>query len=456
MKLSKNQIILGKTLILPELDPDVGQEMDWLLRLASTTNNKRIALYEQWEAQSPYVAQFGEDQTRPLSQYLMDVFHQGRVPELLAALERLLMLDIQPTLAEFASLTQELLKKPRSLSRTELEIVRILHEDPTTPSIKIARVIGKHRQTVANYIKQLYFGLQIRSYPLVDYHALGLRRVQIWFRGSTDVPESVYFYSRLTLTGKDERWLVDTWSVPPGAEGGLLERYQRLERVRRIHDLEMREILSFGKHLSLSTYEESRGWRSDPEVVKLAYKRALEGQASFIPRLLEVMPYGKSQGLKLDGIDISIIETLWKDYLLGQTREAAAIRLGISRSSFSRRLQRLESNNVIKPSLWLKTDNMVQTALTIPVPETQVLNALLCLPVVYFYLNEAKESGEREWFVVAKSSPAVADVFANAQIGDNNGLRAYNVHLVGQQSGTCLFRAYDKKTKTWDQEAICN
>ncbi|MFX0113973.1 MAG: winged helix-turn-helix transcriptional regulator [Candidatus Hodarchaeota archaeon] len=455
MKLAKNQVMLEKTLLLPDLDLDVAQELNWLLRLNSATNTERIELYEQWEAESPLVSEFGEDQTSPLSQFLMDVLHQGRVSELLASLERLATLDIQPTLPEFANLTQQLLKRPWPLSRTELEIVRILHEDPTTPVVKIAEATGYHRQTIASYMKRLYFSLQIQSYPLVNYPALGLRRMQIWFRGNAETPASVYFYSRLALTGNDERWMVDTWSIPEGAEDLVLERYRRMERSRRIYDLSVREFLSFGKHLSLSTYEESNGWRSDPEVVNLVYQRALEGQDSFIPRLLEVMPYGITQTLNLDAVDMSIIEILWRDYLLGQTREAAAIRLGISRSSFSRRLQRLESTGVIKPSLWLKTEDMVQTAMIIPTSETQVLNALMCLPVVYFYLSEARETGNREWFVVAKSAPAVAAVFADAQRDDNNGLRTFNTHIVDQWNGSRTFKAYDKEKETWNLEALC-
>ncbi|MHA2232981.1 MAG: hypothetical protein ACXAB4_10855 [Candidatus Hodarchaeales archaeon] len=450
MKLKSDQIMQGKTL-LSELDPFVAQELDWLLQLAATTIPQRMALYEQWETQSPHVSEFGEDQTNPLSQYLMDVFNQGRVPDLLASLERLLMLGVQLTLTEFAELTQELVKRPWPLSRTELEIVRMLYENPTASAVAIAQTTGFHRQTVANYLRQLYFALQISCYPIVNYHALGLRRIQIWFRGSAEIPTNFYFYSRLALTGNNERWLLDTWSVPTGAEDLLLERYRRLERNRQIHDLAVREIISSGKHLSLSTYEEAVGWRSEPEVVKQVYQRALKGQDLFVPRQLEIMPYGMTDS-RLDTIDIGIIEALWKDYLLGQTKEAVAIQLGISRSSLTRRLQRLECAVVIKPSLWLKTENMVQTAFTIPISETQVLNALMCLPVVYFYLIEAKESMEREWFVVAKSTPAVANVLANAQINNNSNLESFNTHIVNQQNGSRLFRAYNNDTKAWNQD----
>jgi hypothetical protein len=332
----------------------------------------------------------------------------------------------------------------------------MLHEDPTASAIRIAQATGYHRQTVASYIKRLYFALKISSYPLVNYHALGLRRLQIWFRGTAEVPTSPYFYSRLALTGSDERRLVDTWSVPVGAERLLLDYYQRLCRTYGIHDLSVRELLSFGKNLSLSTYEESKGWESDPGVVKLLYDRALEGQSLFLPQALEVMVYRTSQTPVLDNIDIAIIDSLWKDYLLGQTREAAAIRLNISRSSFSRRLQFLEANNVIKPSLWLKTENMVQTALSIPVSESQVVNALMRLPVVYFYLSEAKESEDRQWFVVVKSTPAVADILAKSSEDNNIGLQAFNVQNIENRSGNRIFQAYNKETNSWNLESLFN
>lgn len=450
MKLKLDQIAQGKTL-LSELDSFVAQELDWLLQLAATTTSQRVALYEQWETQSPQVSEFGEDQTKPLSQYLMDVFHQGRISDLLVSLERLLMHGVQPTLTEFAELTQELVKRPWPLSRTELEIVRMLYENPTASAVAIAQSTGFHRQTVASYLRRLYFALQISCYPIVNYHALGLRRIQIWFRGAAEIPTSVYFYSRLTLTGNNERWLVDTWSVPAGADDLLLERYRQLERNRRIHDLAVKEILSFGKHLSLSTYEEAVGWRSEPEVVKQIYQRALKGQDLFVPRHLEVMSYGMTD-CRLDAIDIGIIEALWKDYLLGQTKEAIAFQLNISRSSLTRRLQRLEDAAVIKPSLWLKTENMIQTAFTIPISETQILNALMCLPAVYFYLIEAKEDKEREWFVVAKSTPAVANVLAYAQMRNNGSIETFNVHIDDQRNGSQLFRAYEKETNSWKSD----
>lgn len=440
--------------ILPNLDPSVAQEMGWLLQLNAVSSSERVALYEQWEAQSPHVPQSGEDHPSPLCQFLMDIFHQGRTSELMMALERLVSLGLQPTLAEFADLTQELLKRPWPLSHTELEIVRVLREEPTASTVRIAEATGFHRQTIASYIKRLWYALQISSYPIVNYHALGLRRLQIWFRGVAEIPTSPYFYSRLALTGRDERWLVDTWSVPVGAEELVRERYRKLSHALQIHDLSVRELLSFGKHLSLSTYEESTGWRSNPEVVKLVYQRALEGQEPFIARLLEVMPYGTTDIPRLDHIDLGIIETLWKDYLLGQTREAAAIRLGISRSSFSRRLQQLETNGVIRPSLWLKTENMVQTAFTIPLSETAVLNALMCLPVVYFYLSESKDRGDRNWLVIAKSSPAVANALADIEINENNSSQSFNVHIPEQFNGSRIFRAYDKKAKAWNPELL--
>ncbi|MHA2270577.1 MAG: winged helix-turn-helix transcriptional regulator [Candidatus Hodarchaeales archaeon] len=456
MRLAKKQISLGKTL-LPELnDPHVTQELNLLLEMSSVANHERATFYEQWETKSPQVSEVGEDHPRPLCHFLMGVFHQRRIPALLASFERILKLGLQPSLSEFAVLTQELLKRPWPLSRTELEIVRMLHEDPTASAIRIAQATGYHRQTVASYIKRLYFAMKISSYPLVNYHALGLRRLQIWFRGTPEVPTSPYFYSRLALTGNDERRLVDTWSVPVGAESLLLDYYQRLGQTHGIHDLSVRELLSFGKNLSLSTYEESKGWESDPGVVKLLYERALEGQALFLPQPLEVMVYGTSQTPVLDGIDIAIIESLWKDYLLGQTREAAAIRLNISRSSFSRRLQQLEINNVIRPSLWLKTENMVQTALSIPVSEAQVVNALMRLPVVYFYLNEAKESEDLQWFVVVKSTPAVADILAKSSEDNKIGLQAFNVQNIEKRSGKRIFQAYDKKTNSWNLESLLN
>ncbi|MFX0113484.1 MAG: winged helix-turn-helix transcriptional regulator, partial [Candidatus Hodarchaeota archaeon] len=386
MKLRADQITRAKALLV-DLNPLVAQELDWLLQVASASSTERAMLYEKWETQSPQVSTLGEDQTKPLSLFLIDVLHQGRVLELFASLERLLMLGVQLTLIEFAEFSQELLKKPWPLSRTELKIVRMLHENPTHSTVAIAQATGFHRQTVANYIRRLYFALQIQSYPLVNYHALGLRRIQIWFRGTAEIPTNPYFYSRLALTGSNARWLIDTWSVPKNTEELLLDYYRKMERTRQIHDLAVKEMLSFGKHLSLSTYEESSGWRSEPEVVKQVYQRVLEGQDLYIPRLLEVMVYGATSNSKLDATDIKIIEALWRDYLLGQTKEAAAIRLGISRSSFSRRLQHLESIGVIKPTLWLKTEDMVQTAFIIPISETQVLNALMYVPVVYFYLT---------------------------------------------------------------------
>ncbi|MFW9917955.1 MAG: hypothetical protein ACFFGZ_20335 [Candidatus Thorarchaeota archaeon] len=452
----KSQVLLEKTQesFLPNLNPPVAQELGWLLRLTTAASSERATLYEQWEAQSPHVSEAGEDHPSPLSRFLMNIFHQGRTSELMMALERLISLGLQPTLAEFADLTQELLKRPWPLSRTELEIVQVLREEPTASAVRIAQVTGYHRQTIASYIKRLWYALQISTYPLVNYHALGLRRLQIWFRGAAEIPTSPYFYSRLALSGRDERWLVDTWSVPVGAEELVRERYRKLSHALQIHDISVRELLSFGKHLSLSTYEESEGWHSDPEVVKLVYQRALEGEDPFIARLLEIMPYGTADIPRLDHIDLGIIETLWKDYLLGQTREAAAIRLGISRSSFSRRLQQLETNGVIQPSLWLKTENMVQTAFTIPLSETAVLNALMCLPVVYFYLSEAKDSGDRNWLVIAKSSPAVANALADIQINENNRSQSFNVHIPELFNGSRVFRAYDKKAKAWDPELL--
>ena len=107
MKLRADQIAHAKALLV-ELNPLVSQELNWLLRMASAPSTERAALYEEWETQSPQVSTRGEDQTKALSQFLMDVLHQGRLQELSTSLERLLMLGVQLTLVEFAELSQEL------------------------------------------------------------------------------------------------------------------------------------------------------------------------------------------------------------------------------------------------------------------------------------------------------------------------------------------------------------
>ena len=190
MRFAKNQLDCAK-LLLPEMDPLVSQELEQLLKMTSVTRRERAAFYEQWEEQCQKVQMLGEDQTYPISQLLMDVFKQGRVSDLLASLERLMTFGIKPTLQELAEFTLELVKRPWPLSRLELEVLNILHKDPTASTAQISQALGYHRQTVAGYLRRLHFALQISTYPIVNFHALGLSRFQIWFRGNIEVPKSV-------------------------------------------------------------------------------------------------------------------------------------------------------------------------------------------------------------------------------------------------------------------------
>ncbi|MFQ5977352.1 MAG: helix-turn-helix transcriptional regulator [Candidatus Heimdallarchaeota archaeon] len=455
MPLTDHQILLGE-ILLAELSPAVARELNWLLRITSAPKGKRTSLYEQWEGESQPIPIPGNDRSYAVSRILMDIYHQGRVGDLLASLQQLIAQKIRPTIQEFSEMILELRKRPWRLSLKELEIIRHLHEHPTASAAQIARITGFHRKTVASHMRRLFFALQILPYPLINYHAIGLRRFQFWFRGSMKIPSSVYFYSRISLMsrGLEGSWLMDTWSVPTGHEQLLLDCYHQPESTGQIQDVTVRELYSTGKHLSLASYKEGLGWESDPDVIKLTMQRALEGQESFNPQFLEQMVYDSRRVLRLDGVDMHIIGALLDDYLLGQSQESLSLKLGISRSNFRRRLRRMEKHGVIKSSLWLKTENMVPTVLKISMAEPQLLNALMCLPVVYFSIMESKDTGQREWLVTAKSSPAAADVIAKACRPDGNPLASYGAHFVENRLLQHLFESYDVEQNCWPPELL--
>jgi DNA-binding Lrp family transcriptional regulator len=425
------------------------QELDWFLRLTTTSKDNRAALYEQWQAKGPSGSQAEEAHSRPLRQALIDVFHQGRVSDLFDILGQLVHKEEPPTLQEIATIAHELLQRPLPLSSTALKIVKLLHADPTISVAQIVQAIGFPQQTVANRIRRLYYALQIKTGPLVDYHAVGLRHMQVQFRGPMALPASSYangyLASREILLGAAGETTCDTWLVPTGHEAALLDHYRPLEETETIQNVSLSEFLSFGKNFSLASYEAEVGWRSDPEPFRQILQKALEGEAQIIPPLREVMPYGKTSSLKLDGTDIRIIESLRDDYLLSQSDEAVAIRLNISRAAFNRRLQRLEANHTIQPTLWLNVDHLVQTAVTIPIPETQVLNALLELPLVVFFLAEDKATGAREWRVWVSSPSAIADGLAQATWPNGTPLTTYRIQQGGYQSPSHPFRDDDFK-----------
>lgn len=434
----------------------MAQELDWLLKMASASTQERASLYERWEPESPCVADNGIERQLPLSQFLMDVYHQGRVAELLTTLQQLLEEGIRPNLNEFTDLVQEIVRRPWFLSQRELEIVKHLQHNPTASAEEIACRTGSHRKTVAHHLRRLFYALQILPYPLINYPAVGLRHIQFWYRGTIKLPSSVYFFSRLSLMSNPLRkgWLIDTWKVPIGQENRLIGHYQQLERTGHIQNVVTKEVLSLGKHLSLAAYEPRVGWRLEPSLVKLMLQRALKGREIFTPQFMELMVYDATGTPPLDAMDMRIIGTLIDDYLLSQSKEGLSLQLGISRADLDERLDQLESNRVIRPTLGVKAEKMAQVVLRIPLTESQVLNALMRLPVVFFSLIESRDTGKREWLVFVKCPYAVAEMLTNSQWSKGIPLTSYSVQRLAFQSQRRLFASYDDEQNGWPPELL--
>lgn len=433
----------------------VAQELSWLLRVAAAPRAARANLYAQWEEISPLFSETDETRQIPACRYLMDVFNQGRVPNLLAALQQLRAQGISPTLDEFVDIVQTLVERPWTFSQPDLNIISYLNEYPSASAVQISRATGYHRQTVASRLRKLIFALQVYPYPLINYHALKLRRLQFWYRSNVKTPTSVYFYSRFSHGGAQEGgWLVDTWSCPMGAEDTLTAHYRHEEAKGQIQQLKVCELLTIGKHTSIAAYEPNIGWWSDPAIMKLTLRRALQGQDVFTPAFLEQMVYHPINVPRLDATDIHLIGALLDGYLLGRSKEELAIQLGISRSTLSRRLALLEASGTVKPILWIKTENLVHTTLHIPLSQPQVLNALMCAPLVYFYQLETLATGEREWLVSVQSSPAIAEVITNCHWPDGSPLHSYWTHILSSRRPRELFASYDAQRNGWPVELL--
>jgi DNA-binding Lrp family transcriptional regulator len=171
---------------------------------------------------------------------------------------------------------------------------------------------------------------------------------------------------------------------------------------------------------------------------------------------MELMVYDSTGTPHLDGMDMRIIGALIDDYLLSQSKEGLSLQLGISRANFGERLDQLESTGVIRPTLGVKAEKMAQVVLRIPLTESQVLNALMRLPVAFFSLIESRDTGEREWLVFVKCPYTVAEMLTNSNWSKGISLTSYSAQRLAFQSQRQLFASYDSERNGWRPELFPN
>ncbi len=456
MRLAKNQVLICKQLI-PEMESAISNELNILLQFILANNDKRPDIYEKWNMCSLVMPGAKKKDTTTLSSLLLKIVNQGKVFELFTTLERLVHIGIKPNVEEFLDVVQNLLHRPRIFSNSEFSIIRTLQEYPTATTSKISNLTGLHRQTVASNIRKLSSTMQITCRPIINFQALGLRKIQVWFRGNIGTTQSPYFLSRFSLVGTEHNkgWLIDTWTVPIGYETKLLESYLKLNQNKLITEFYLKEILSFGQHLLLPSNQEENTYLTCSDMIKFILRRLVKGQTLFIPKFLEWMVYSSTQTKMIDSLDIAIIDSLYNsNYLFQNTKQELAKQLGISRSTLSRRLKLLEEDNIIRPSIQLEEKDLVPTILLLPIEHSHYLNALMCLPSIQFCLLESQREKKKDWFVLVKSDLATTHTLTKLFNHNNINIPIFPTHIMDQRRENMFFSAFNKQNTIWDFEKI--